>query len=331
MKRWNCKALITLMLFAWAVPTQAQDDVMMQAFYWDVPVDAANFNGSWWDTLAVQAPELSSAGITGIWTPAPSKGNFGIYDMGYGVFDHYDLGNYNQKGTTETRFGSRTELINMVNTMHTNGIDVYADIILNHIYTSEDEEETNPAVKDYVFDEAFRNNTQYSPYPTNEIKWRIPNAGTGDYYIKIKGYHLDCNASHFERAYDVTINWDGSADDTSTNWESEPNNGGGQFNVFPGSGKHVWGHMNTCSDIDEYKVTVNSSHDLIIKLLAQREVSGQLEWADQTNGYYPVEIWHNGQNLAATTLQAKQAIRRESLAPVARRSPGRTNADRVLA
>jgi alpha-amylase len=305
MKRWFSAALAALAFLALATPGHAQNDVMMQAFYWDVPVDAANFNGTWWDVLAGQAAELSAAGITGVWTPAPSKGNFGIYDMGYGIFDHYDLGNYNQKGTVETRFGSRTELINMVNAMHTSGIDVYADIVLNHIYTSDSEEEANPAVKGYVFDEAFRNGVQYSPYPTNEITWRIPAAAAGDYYVKIKGYFLDCNASYKERAYDLTINWTGAPDDTSVNWESEPNDGNGQNNVFPGSGKHVWAHINACGDVDEYKVTLSSSADLILKLEARREVNGTLEWADQTNGYYPFEIWHNGQNLAATTLEAR--------------------------
>ncbi len=297
----------TLVLFFFTGPVlHAQDDVMMQAFYWDVPVDATNLNGSWWDTLATQAPTLAQAGITGIWTPAPSKGNFGIYDMGYGVFDHYDLGNYNQKGTTETRFGSRAELLGMVNAMHAQGIDVYADIILNHIYTSDDEEETNPAVKTYVFDEAYVNGQQWNPYPTNEIKWRIPNAQPGDYYIKIKGYNLDCNAAHYERAYDLNINWTGVADDpNSVYWESEPNNGNGQTNTFPGAGKHLWGHMNTCSDIDEYKVTVSTAADLILQLQSRREESGTLEWAAQTNGYYPVEIWYNGSNLATSTLQAR--------------------------
>ncbi len=305
MQTWPKKTALSLLLLLLAAGAQAQNDVMMQAFYWDVPVDDAGLNGTWWDSLAAKAPALAAAGITGLWTPAPSKGNFGIYDMGYGVFDHYDLGNYNQKGTTETRFGSRAELLGMVNAMHAQGIDVYADIVLNHIFTSDAEEQANPAVKQYVFDEAYRNGQQFSPYPTNEIKWRIPNAQAGDYYVKVKGYNLDCGASTFERAYDLTINWTGAADDPSVHWEFEPNDGGGQFNVFPGSGKHVWAHMGTCSDVDEYKVTVSTAADLVLRLEARREVGGQLEWAAQTNGYYPFEIWHNGQNLAATTLEAR--------------------------
>ena len=304
--RYSAFLAVLLALGTLALSAQAQDDTMMQAFYWDVPVDDTNLNGTWWDNLANKASELGDAGITGIWTPAPSKGNFGIVDMGYGIFDHYDLGNYNQKGTTETRFGSRSELISMVTAMHNNGVEVYADIVLNHVYTSDDEEENNPAVKGYVFDEAYRNGQQFASYPTNEIKWRIPNAQTGDYYIKIKGYNLNCGASYYERAYDLTINWTGAADDPSTTyWESEPNNGNGQTNTFPGSGKHLWGHMNTCSDVDEYKVTVSTAADINLRLEARREVSGQLEWADQGNGYYPVEIWYNGSNLASSTLQAR--------------------------
>lgn len=311
--------LLTLCLFGTFGTARAQDDVMMQAFYWDVPVDDVNLNGSWWDTLAARARGLAEAGVTGVWTPSPAKGNFGIYDMGYGLFDHYDLGNYNQKGTTETRFGSRAELLAMIDSMHTHGVEVYVDVVLNHIYTGSSEEESNPAVKQYIFDEAKRDLSgdgvpeQYSPYPTNEIRWRIPNAQPGDYYVKIKGFHLNCGASHTERGYDLSINWDGSADQPNTpsaaNWESEPNGGGGQFNVFPGSGKHVWAHANTCGEVDEYKVTVSSAHDLDIRLEARRENgsggSWEFAWADQTNGYYPAEIWYNGTNLAATTLQAR--------------------------
>ncbi len=147
---------------------QAQNDVMLQAFYWDVPVDAANNNGHWWDNLYNKADDFKEIGITGIWIPSPAKGNWGIYDMGYGIYDHYDLGDYNQKGSVETRFGSRQELQSMISAMHdtSNGkpkVEVYADIILNHMYSSDEDAEVNPAVKQYVFDEAYRNGQQYVP------------------------------------------------------------------------------------------------------------------------------------------------------------------------
>jgi hypothetical protein len=45
--------------------------------------------------------------------------------------DYFDFGNYNQNGTIETRFGSKTELVNLITKAHTENIQVY-DIVLNH-------------------------------------------------------------------------------------------------------------------------------------------------------------------------------------------------------
>ena len=94
------RATLSLVLLALLCLTRlhAQDDVMMQAFYWNVPVNEAGKNGSWYDTLRSKLADMKSAGIRALWMPPPSKGNFGISDMGYGIFDHYDLGNYNQIG-----------------------------------------------------------------------------------------------------------------------------------------------------------------------------------------------------------------------------------------
>lgn len=299
--------LAGILLLLSASPLSAQDDVMMQAFYWDVPVDDVNKNGTWWDNLTGKSDAMKTAGFKALWVPSPAKGNFGIYDMGYGIFDHYDLGNYNQKGTVETRFGSRSELQSMITKMHNNGIHVYADIVLNHLYTSDAESEENPAVKQYVFDEAYRNNTQYQAYPTNEITWVIPNAAAGDYFIQIKGYLLRWSDLKGERGYDVYIDWTGAGTNGTPTWEAEPNNGGGQYNVFPGSGQTMQAHIDSQSDIDEYKVSLTTSHDIVVKLVAKRENQDPFEWvwAAQENGYYPVAVWHNGGNLAATALQAR--------------------------
>ena len=131
-------------------PLQPLDDVMMQAFYWDVPVDDQAKDGTWWDHLSSLAPELRTAGVSSLWTPIPAKGNWGIYDSGYGIYDHYDLGNYEQKGTIETRYGSRAELEQMIATMHKAGIKVYSDVVLNHLYGGDENFEANPVVTAYV-------------------------------------------------------------------------------------------------------------------------------------------------------------------------------------
>lgn len=300
---------IGLLMLSYGTASQAQNDVMLQAFYWDVPVDAANNNGHWWDNLYNKANDLKEIGITGIWIPSPAKGNWGIYDMGYGIYDHYDLGNYNQKGSVETRFGSRQELQSMISAMHDTSdgkpkVEVYADIILNHMYSSDEDAEINPAVKQYVFDEAYRNGQQYVPYPTNEITWVIENAQAGDYYIKFKGFYLDYAASYQERAYDIQIDYNNTGFGSSFSWESEPNNGNGETNTFPASGETVRAFINSEGDIDEFKVSAPGGKDIVIKLTARRQTGEEWLWADQTHGFYPFEIWYNGQNLADNELKA---------------------------
>ena len=296
---WSCwlMGVIVVGILANVQVSNAQNDAMMQAFYWNVPVDSANHNGNWWNTLSSEAQELKDAGITGLWIPCPVKGNWGITDMGYGVYDHYDLGNYNQRGTVETRFGSRQELENMISTMHQGQkIDVYADVILNHMFGNEDDLEANPAVKAYEFGEA--HNGVNVAYPTDEIYWVIPDASPGDYYIQVKGFNLDWNAASTERGYDVNINWTGAPWTENGNWESEPNNGNGQFNVFPGSGYSLRAHADYSGDIDEYKVTLTSTHDITIRLIPKRENFNPWQWVDAstTNGFYPVNVWYNGRN-----------------------------------
>jgi alpha-amylase len=301
--RFAC--LLSISIFLLTTHTKAQNDVMMQAFYWNTPVNEGTKNGSWWDTLTSKATTLKNAGITGLWVPCPSKGNWGITDMGYGIYDHYDLGNYNQKGSTETRFGSRSELATMLSTMHSSPrINVYADVILNHVYSDDSNDESNPAVKAYTFGEA--HSGANVAYPTNEIRWVIPSAAAGDYYIQIKGFNLNWGASSTERGYDVNINWTGASWTDNGVWESEPNNGSGQYNSFPGSGHTVRGHAQNSSDVDEYKITLSSAHDIVIKLTARREQASPFAWlwADQVNGYYPVAVWYGSTNLANTTLEA---------------------------
>ncbi len=118
----------------WCAPLKSQD-VIMQGFYWNThPGDVTNTTtgGIWWDTLTLVAPQLAAAGFQTVWTPPPTKGFAGIWDMGYGTYDYFDLGEFNSKGTTRTRHGSRAELDAMIDALNANNINVMADVVLNH-------------------------------------------------------------------------------------------------------------------------------------------------------------------------------------------------------
>ncbi len=109
-----------------------KSDVFLQAFYWN-----STPGGVWYDSLAKLAPRLASAGFSAVWFPSPAKGMAGGWSMGYDPYDHYDFGEYNQQGSIETRFGSRQELINSINTFHSVGIQVWADAVINHMNGAE--------------------------------------------------------------------------------------------------------------------------------------------------------------------------------------------------
>jgi alpha-amylase len=101
--------------------------VMMQAFYWDVPA-----GGNWWNVVNGKVQDWSNAGFDAIWLPPASKAQNGPFSMGYDPFDYFDFGQYNQMGSTETRFGSLTELQSLISSAHNAQLSVIADIVLNH-------------------------------------------------------------------------------------------------------------------------------------------------------------------------------------------------------
>ncbi|WP_046743547.1 alpha-amylase [Kordia zhangzhouensis] len=111
--------------------------VMMQAFYWDVPA-----GGTWWNVVKGKVADWSNAGFDAIWLPPASKAQNGPFSMGYDPFDYYDFGEYNQMGSVETRFGSTSELLSLINTAHNSQLSVIADIVINH--NSGGDSEYNP-------------------------------------------------------------------------------------------------------------------------------------------------------------------------------------------
>src|SRR5450755_1668229 len=95
------------------------------------PLDGDHALPFWWDHLASQAQAFATSGFTAIWLPPPLKGASGSFSSGYDLFDDYDLGSKNQKGTIPTRYGTREQLQRCVAMMRANGIDVYVDLVEN--------------------------------------------------------------------------------------------------------------------------------------------------------------------------------------------------------
>ena len=100
---------------------------IMQYFEWYL-----NCEQNLWNKARRDAEKLSELGITALWLPPAFKGIGGKDEVGYGVYDLYDLGEFDQKGTVKTKYGSKGEYIECIKALKQIGIEAYADIVLNH-------------------------------------------------------------------------------------------------------------------------------------------------------------------------------------------------------
>lgn len=132
---WVMLATGLVPITSWANPWNGK--VVLQAFWWDSW--NTTYPQDWYTYLAKLSPRLRTLGIDGIWIPSPAKGNAGSNSMGYDVFDHYDLGDKHQKGTLATRFGDKDSLLRLIAVAHANGLEVYPDVVLNHVIGAEED------------------------------------------------------------------------------------------------------------------------------------------------------------------------------------------------
>lgn len=129
---------------------KSTNETMIQFFEWYLKPDC-----SLWNTVSKEAGYLSSIGINYVWLPPAYKGAAGIMDAGYGVYDLYDLGEFEQKGEVKTKYGSKNEYIQAIKVLKGNGIKVLADIVFNQKMGADEAEDVIA--------------TQYNPQNRNEV------------------------------------------------------------------------------------------------------------------------------------------------------------------
>lgn len=114
---------------------------MIQFFHW-----YSDGNSQLYDQIKDSATYLKELGISAVWFPPAYKGAGGGYSVGYDPYDLFDLGEFDQKGTVPTKYGTKEQYLNSCKTLQENGISVIADIVLNH-KAGGDEKEKFHAVK----------------------------------------------------------------------------------------------------------------------------------------------------------------------------------------
>lgn len=149
---------------------------MIQFFHW-----YSDGNGQLYDQIKNSADYLNELGISSVWFPPAYKGAGGGYSVGYDPYDLFDLGEFDQKGTVSTKYGTKEQYLDATKTLKEKGIRVVADIVLNHKAGGDEKERFNAIKVD-------ENNRQKNISDAFEIesftKFTFP--GRGDKYSDFK-------------------------------------------------------------------------------------------------------------------------------------------------
>lgn len=165
-------------------PIPPPNGVMFQYFHWYLPSD-----GALWRELKDRAKELKDRGVTAVWIPPCYKGAGGGLDVGYAVYDTFDLGEFDQKGSTRTKYGTRAELHEAIDACHHIGLQVYADVVLNHRQGADEQEEVTVV----EVDKNDRTIPESAPYQMHAwTKFNFP--GRGETYSSFK-WNATCFSS----------------------------------------------------------------------------------------------------------------------------------------
>ncbi|KAF2683772.1 glycoside hydrolase family 13 protein [Lentithecium fluviatile CBS 122367] len=156
-----------------------ENATLLQAFEWNVPADQAH-----WKRLKTALPGLHHVGVTAMWLPpgckaASPEGN------GYDIYDLYDLGEFDQKGTRATKWGSKEDLLELGKLAKEQGVALYWDAVLNHKAGADNTEKCRVV----EVDENDRTKEASEPYEIEGwLGFDFP--GRGGKYSKMK-YHWE--------------------------------------------------------------------------------------------------------------------------------------------
>ena len=197
------------------------NNTMMQYFEWYLPSDS-----TLWNKVTNDAKHLNSIGITDIWLPPAYKAASGKNDVGYGVYDLYDLGEFDQKGSIPTKYGTKDEYLNAIKTLKENNIRVLADIVLNHKLGADETEEVLA-----VQDDAKNRNISLSDAKPIKAWTKYVFPGRGNTYSDFKW-----NWTHFHG-----VDWDEATSTTSIykfygkHWDDNVDKENGNFDYLMGA------------------------------------------------------------------------------------------------
>ncbi|MCJ1392324.1 hypothetical protein MMC18_005191 [Xylographa bjoerkii] len=194
-----------------------ENETMMQAFEWYVPADHKH-----WQRLRNAVTGLKATGIDNMWIPPGCKAS-SPQGNGYDIYDLYDLGEFDQKGSRSTKWGSKEDLMQLIEKANEVGVGIYWDAVLNH-KAAADETQKCLAVE---VDPNDRTREISQPYEIEAwVRFKFPGRGGKYSNQEYQWYHFsgtDTNAANQKNAiYRIEgngKNWSQSVDKEKGNYD----------------------------------------------------------------------------------------------------------------
>ncbi len=268
-------------------------DFVLQGWYWDYP--GTQDGHVWADTLEARAEALAKAGFTYVWLPPLSRASFGSSSNGYDPQDLYDLGE--SYGGGATRFGTRSNVDEVIAEFSSHGIKTVADVVYNH--RDGGRPEVNTAVEGWIENYNWtKSESGDNAYPSDRFRCIRPiggstGRGAGTYYFKFKS--ASEHGKFFGKAYNVymwttLVGWQGLPDVH----ESEPNGGGGcgQPSNSISLGRTMVASIDAdgCK-IDEFALTLNGSD---VNAAADTIFITMMNPNGNYSDHFIYELWYSG-------------------------------------
>jgi alpha-amylase len=111
-----------------------ENPLMMEAFEWYVPHD-----GRHWQRLQQALCDLKEIGVDNLLLPPGCKA-MNPAGNGYDIYDLYDLGEFDQKDSVATKWGTKEELSSLAKAAQGLDMGIIWDAVLNHKAGADDGE-----------------------------------------------------------------------------------------------------------------------------------------------------------------------------------------------
>ncbi|XP_073133468.1 uncharacterized protein [Henckelia pumila] len=192
---------------------------MLQFFEWYYPA-----GGRLWNQLKNDAENLKKKGIDSVWLPPAYKAASGGYSAGYDVYDIYDLGEFDQKGTIPTKYGTKQEYLDAIAAAQKAQLKVYVDVVLNHMGGADEIEKVNarkvdPANRNEFISDVYEIGA-YTNSPFLAVKANTPNLyGTGSAFLVSTMMRIKRKTAIFSIQNQYGEGWEDVLDDENGNYD----------------------------------------------------------------------------------------------------------------